>query len=361
MKNADILDRSLMKLEEQTGIRVIDDSSNALFDVTINYLNSSYTHRAKYNLDLYKVNLKIEHDIGAFDLKAVVIPNASKAEILNYYENSQKDNILFVSPYFSKSITDFLIEKKINFIDTAGNTYLLTKGLFFLIKGNKKPTDLDISQPKRLFQETGLKVLFVLLNHPKLINESYRSIASMASVSASSVKYVFEELEELKFLLFSSKNKRQLVRLPRLLQRWSIAYGENLKPKLHRGYFKFKKQTPKSSLKLLGIKAKESYWGGEFAAELMVNYLDAKYFTLYSSARFSTLVREMLIIPTEKDDSELELLDVFWKKDSVINLNGNEEIVSPILIYADLYNSLNERNLDTAKKILENELSYLFQ
>ncbi len=348
MKNADILDRSLMKLEEQTGVKISETQP----DISISLGKVS-------NSGIKETYIKIKHAIGESNFNVIVVPNASKAEILNRHESAQKDNIVFVSPYFSKNVTDFLIEKKINFIDTAGNTYLLTQRLFFLIKGNKKPADIEVSQPKRLFQETGLKVLFVLLNQPKLVNETYRSLAKTAKVSPSSVKYLFEELEESKFLIYSSNNKRQLLRLSRLLERWSIAYEENLKPKLHRGYFRFKKAIPKSQLKLLIEQDEESRWGGEFAAEMMTNYLDAQYFRLYSTARFSSLVSKLVIVPSEKGKSDLELLDIFWRKDLSNDFKMNERFVSPVLTYAELYNSLNERNLETAQKLLENELNYL--
>ncbi|MFK7903615.1 MAG: type IV toxin-antitoxin system AbiEi family antitoxin [Chitinophagales bacterium] len=357
MKTADILDRSLMKLEEQTGVKILQNLSPPSALITITFHSETDESQQKANLDTKDTHIKIKHDIGNFDFKVIILPNASKAEILNRFQNTKKDTI-FISPYFTKNVADFLIEKKINFIDIAGNTYLFKKGLFFLIKGNKKPTDLEISRPKRTFQETGLKILFVLLSNPKIINFTYREIAELSKTSASSVQYIFEELEEMKFLIHLSKQKRKLVNKKKLLERWTIAYGENLKPKLHRGYFKFKNPTLKSKLRGSASSLTETYWGGEFAAEIMTNYLDAQFFTLYSSDRFSALVRELLIIPTEKSQSELELIDVFWKKDSKIIFSG-KGFVSPILTYADLYNSLNERNLETAQKVLKNELQYL--
>ncbi|MGB0931606.1 MAG: type IV toxin-antitoxin system AbiEi family antitoxin [Chitinophagales bacterium] len=357
MKTADILDRSLMKLEEQIGVKVLQNLPPSSTHIAVSLPYKIGESQQEPGLDTKEVYLKIKHAIGDFDFKAIILPNASKAEILNQFQNTKKDTI-FISPYFTKNIADFLIEKKINFIDIAGNTYLFKKGLFCLIKGNKKPTDLEVAHPKRTFQETGLKILFVLLSNLEKINLTYREIAKLSKTSASSVQYIFEELEEMKFLINLSKKERRLINKQKLLERWSIAYGENLKPKIHRGYFKFKYEIPKKKLKVLPKTLTKTYWGGELGAEIITKYLYAQKFTLYSSERFSKLVKELLIIPTKKEDSELELIEVFW--DMELNCSKNTlTTVSPILIYADLYNSLNERNLEITQKLLENDLQYL--
>lgn len=355
MKTADILDRSLMKLKEQTGVEVVENSPPSSALITITWHNDKDENKWKSNLEKKEVYLEIKHDVGDFAFKAIVLSNSSKSEILNHFHNTKKDTI-FISPYFTNATIDFLIEKKINFIDTAGNTYLLKKGLYFLIKGHKKPDDIEVAHPKRIFQEAGLKILFVLLNNIEAINFTYREIAKLSKTSASSVQYVFEELEDMGFLLNISKKKRKLINRQKLLERWSIAYGENLKPKLHRGYFRFKYEIPKKKLKTLPNTLPNTYWGGELGAEIITRYLYSQKFTLYSSERFSKLVKELLIIPTKKEDSDLELIEVFWE----MELNNNSTSTAPnILIYADLYNSLIERNLETAQKLLENELQYL--
>ena len=356
MKNTDILDRSLMKLEEQTGAKVktLDSLNKSL--VTISW-NSSIPND-KINLDTKKSFVRISYGANEDDFEVHVLNNMSAAAMATNVKKIKNKNTLFVSDYFSGNMADSWINSQINFTDIAGNTHIRTDNLFILIKGNKKPEIIEKQRPKRLFQEVGLKILFILLNDPNIINNTYRQIAQLSKTSPSSVQYIFEELEEMNFLIFPSNSKRKLVQKQKLLERWSIAYGEHLKPKLHRGYFKFKYPLSKQKLKSLLNSSEQIYWGGEFAAEMMTNYLDAHYFTLYSSARFSTLIKELLIIPTKKDKSEFELIEVFWDKD-IDAIFNTRKITSPILTYADLYNSLNERNMETAEKILQNDLQYL--
>ncbi len=340
MKIADILDRSLMKLEEQTG-SVVKKA-----EIALNQKNVESDIELKY----CQKNLKFH---------GFIEPSPSKAQVLKKLKVNLENNKcpLLITDYASPNLIEFLVSKEINFLDTAGNAYIRIGGLFILLKGNKKPEYIERQKPKRIFQETGLKILYVLLNNPDLVNESYRTLAKMSNTSPSSVKYVFEELKEMRFLIFPSKNKRKLVYLPKLLERWSIAYEENLKPTLHRGFFRLKNEIPKQRLKQIPSLFDQTYWGGELAAELSTNYLRAEKLILYSSERFSKLMQELVLIPSDK--KELEITDIFWNK-NLKSFGDNANLASPILIYADLYNSLYERNLETAEIILQNDLSYLF-
>ena len=56
------------------------------------------------------------------------------------------------------------------------------------------------------------------------------------------------------------------------------------------------------------------------------------------------------------NDGNIEVLKLFWK---VENNYRVKPIVPPLLIYADLMGSRIGRNIETAKMILENELSYI--
>ncbi|MEI6436797.1 MAG: type IV toxin-antitoxin system AbiEi family antitoxin, partial [Bacteroidota bacterium] len=60
--------------------------------------------------------------------------------------------------------------------------------------------------------------------------------------------------------------------------------------------------------------------------------------------------KEIDLIPDE--NGNVELLDIFWDSESYQGL-------PPLLIYADLMSSGSDRNVETAKMILENELQYI--
>jgi hypothetical protein len=95
-------------------------------------------------------------------------------------------------------------------------------------------------------------------------------------------------------------------------------------------------------------------WGEEPAASLLTNYLSPEKFTIYTNNSWQGLVRGLKIIPD--DTGAIEILKIFWDEEGKYR---EKHIVPPLIIYADLMGSHIGRNIETAKIILENELSYL--
>ena len=91
------------------------------------------------------------------------------------------------------------------------------------------------------------------------------------------------------------------------------------------------------------------YWGGEPAANLLTGYLHPGTFTIYTDQNWQSF-KEIELVPDET--GKVEVLEMFWKKQSY---NG----VPPVLVYADLMSSGRDRNTETAKLILDNELQYI--
>ena len=71
---------------------------------------------------------------------------------------------------------------------------------------------------------------------------------------------------------------------------------------------------------------------------------------LFTNLDLSEVARNLKLVPSE--DGEVEILQKFWKNDI-----SNTKVAPALLIYADLINSGYGRNIETAKQILENELS----
>ena len=71
---------------------------------------------------------------------------------------------MLVTDYVNRQQADRLRRLNIPFIDTAGNAYINEPPVFVFATGNK-PEILPTAQPRvRLFQPTGLKLIFALLN-----------------------------------------------------------------------------------------------------------------------------------------------------------------------------------------------------
>jgi hypothetical protein len=242
-----------------------------------------------------------------------------------------------------KDIAAQYVQEKVNYIDAAGNCSVRQGNLCVIVKGEKQERKPK-SNTARAFQEAGIKLIFQLLLNPENINLPYRELAQKADIALGSVSAVISELTDLHFIL--QKNKKKVLKnKPEMLNRWIIAYNDSFRPRLLKKRMRFAKQF--SDLSKIEDGA---LWGGEPGAAIVTNYLVPEVFTIYTNLNWQNL-KSMNLIPDE--NGNVEILRQFWQPAS------EEKTVPPLLIYADLMNSGYGRNVETAKIILENELSYI--
>ena len=177
----------------------------------------------------------------------------------------------------------------------------------------------------------------------------------MADVSLGSVGNIIQELTDLNFILVTPQ-KKVLKNIPLLLERWIIAYNDILRPRLLLKSMRFTKMEQSNNWDTLPIQDVEdvALWGGEPAAALLTNRLYPEKFTIYTNNSWQSLIGELKLLPD--DNGAIEILKMFWKEEEKPR---EKYIVPSLLIYADLMGSRIGRNQETAKIILENELSYL--
>lgn len=260
---------------------------------------------------------------------------------------------MLVAKYINPRIADELKKMDIPFIDTAGNAYINEPPLFIYIKGNK-PTDKDIlEQPARIFRPTGLQVIFVLLCNPGLENRPLREIAIKADVALGTVGWVMYDLRRMGYLIDTGPRNRRLVLKDNLLDRWVAGYPDQLRPKKMIGRFKADNPYWWENTDLKEINA---LWGGEVAANIMTEYLRPQIITVYAKQP----IGKFLLKNKLKSDvnGDIEILKIFWKfeQDRLHN-----DLVPPLLIYADLMATGDTRNIETARMIYEKELSKYFR
>jgi len=260
--------------------------------------------------------------------------------------------LLLVAKYINTQLADELKQNGTEFIDTAGNAFINQPPLYMFVKGNK-PDIVKVPPLKRAFKPAGLKVIYAFLCNPGLENKTYREIAVQADVALGTVDWIMKELRELRFLLDMGKRGQRLLQKDKLLQRWVIAYPEQLKPKLTLGRFRgeygwWQQKT------LYPFKGQ---WGGEVAAAKLTQYLQPQIITIY------TIRQELNQLLTDnrlrKDQTgDVEILEKFWKPPEIWK---HEDLVHPILIYADLLATGNERNIETAKMIYDQHIIQLIR
>ena len=93
------------------------------------------------------------------------------------------------------------------------------------------------------------------------------------------------------------------------------------------------------------------------AAAKFTQYLQPQTITIYTTAQqLNQLLAENRL---RKDPTgDVEILERFWKPAELWN---REDLVHPILIYADLLATGNERNIETAKIIYEEHIVQLIR
>lgn len=280
------------------------------------------------------------------------ITSGNKGLTISDYQKKSKDHeLILIASYIPVSIANDFAKSGINYIDFSGNANIHYKSIHIQITGQKL-RKLEKTRQTRAFQEVGIKLIFHLYNDPELLNRPYREIAKLANISLGSVGYVINELEDLNFIL-KTDNKKILKNKQDLIKRWLVAFNDGLRPRLIMRKMRFADKTMYSNWKskLQHQATNEILWGGEPAASLMTNHLKPAYFTLYTTNDWQECGRKLGLITD--DNGDVELLSAFWN----IELYKSKQFtVPPLLVYSDLMNTGLERNLETAKIILDNEL-----
>jgi len=271
--------------------------------------------------------------------------NKAGIALLQIQKGKYPQQMLLVTRYVHGQMAEQLKQDGIEFIDTAGNVYINQPPIFIFIKGNRPPETFAQIPLKRAFQPMGLKVIYAFLCNAGLENKPYREIAATADVALGTVGWQMRELKELGYLLDMGKQGNKIIQRENLFQRWVTAYPEKLRPKLMLGRFRGDEDWwQQKTLDPVHIQ-----WGGEVAAAKLTKYLKPQIITIYTTLQH---LNQLLIENRLRKDpmGDVEILERFWQPEEAWPY---EDMVHPILVYADLIATGNQRNIETAKVIYE--------
>ena len=144
---------------------------------------------------------------------------------------------LLIADYVNPLLAHELKEAGINFIDTVGNLFLKREPTLYLYVEGKKSIGLPRGKPTRLFQPSGLKMLFGVLLEPGSVNYPYRHLADANDVALGTVGWVKRDLREQGYLEPISKNQFRLIKRKELIERWVQGYAHLLRPKAFVGEY----------------------------------------------------------------------------------------------------------------------------
>jgi hypothetical protein len=263
----------------------------------------------------------------------------------------QAGDVIIIAETIYPAIREQLRNLGLNYLDAAGNCYIKKDDWLFLIDGFKTE-QVNPVKKDRAFNKTGLTLLFHFLNDENYLNVTYRQMADDYDIALGNINYIINSLKDQGFVIQLDKKNLRLARKKELLDEWIAAYEEKLKPLLKIGDFRFINGNEKEWEKI-PLTNYETQWGGEPAAKLLTGYLKPGKLTLYTVESKTSLIKKYRLVP--QDNAILMVYKKFWK----FNLQ-NEDTVPPILAYADLINTGDPRNLETARKLYDGLLKDQF-
>ena len=259
--------------------------------------------------------------------------------------------LIIFSDYISDNLKAELKKRNIFYCDTAGNAYIEGQHFYIFIEGRKiqhKPVK------KNILTDASLILIFALLNHPDLVNKTYREIADEAGVSLDTISKVMNRLKDQGMIVQIDKKNKKLRNLKELLDMWLIGYGDQLKPKLAYGMYRFLNKNTEDHWQKLPLHPEKTWWGGEPGADLLTQYLKPELYTMYTRERKPELMKKCRLVPDPAGN--IQVYKAFWKSTS----HSQPKVVSPLLVYADLVLSAESRNRETAQKVYEQYLANIF-
>jgi len=137
-----------------------------------------------------------------------------------------------------------------------------------------------------------------------------------------------------------NSKKLQLVKRKELLERWIPLINEKVLPTYKTGNFNFSKNN-NVNWKTIDLDGK---WGGEPGAALLNQYLNPEKFSLFTNHFKNEIIKNGMLLPDT--NGEITIYKPFWK-------DQNTKTAPPLLIYAQLMYSGNDRNIETAKLIYD--------
>ena len=324
-RETDLINKAIKKIVQTTGMRMV--------------------HRTKVpNTGIHAPDglVRIQHGNKHWDFKVQVKKRITRATVA--MEKAQQaegaEDCILVTEYVTPPLADLMKEMGLFFMDLAGNAYINEPPIYIFVKGNKLAEELKPATTKRLFKTAGLKVVFALLDAPERVNLPYRQIADMTDVALGTVDWIFRDLKEMGFLVDMGGRKRRMTNLLNLLKRWVEAYPDQLRPKL--GIERFKADHP-GWWENVDIVKYNACWGGEVAAAKITKRLKPEKVILYAPEPPGKLIIGKKLRKTMTGD--IEILRPFWKFDHQLMNLGT---VPPLLVYADLMATGDDRNIETA-------------
>lgn len=248
--------------------------------------------------------------------------------------------VLFVLGYIAPSTARTLVENGFNYIDYSGNC-TIRQGLLCISVSGLRNNYME-QKKSHTMSEAKIHLIFRFLSNPQLIGDGYRAISSETGYSLGTIKNAIEDLTAGKYVLHTDKG-RKLINKEDLLNQWVQAYNQIARPKLTLCRMRFRSDEMKKDWKQMKL-PKGMVWGGDCGANLIDGYLIPGSYEIYTSEPSAALLATGKVLPD--DNGEITIYKKFWT-DSADTITA-----SKLIIYADLLNGGDSRQLEAAQRLI---------
>ena len=261
---------------------------------------------------------------------------------------------ILLADFINPVMAEKLRKRSVPFADCVGNLSIKAAGMDFYVRGNKQVRLRSKRVRGRAFNSAGLKLIFALFGQPRYLNASYREISNKVNIALGSVGPVMDDLFASGYIL--DDGERRLVNKKRLFERWVDGYLEKLRPKQilacyrHEDRDWWKKADPGQFAGL---------WGGEVIIASETPFMSPETITMYflSDKKQRQFAEHHGLI--EDDDGDISIYRSFWSPSYADN--ENTAGLSPLIVYADIVDSINPGNWDVAKTFYGEAVARLLQ
>jgi len=247
-----------------------------------------------------------------------------------------------------------LRQRSITFVDCAGNCSFKSDQFNIFVKGRKTSNLRNKRVRGRAFNSAGLKLIFAVFNRPQFLNASYRDISNKINIALGSVGPVIDDLYTSGYIL--DEGERKLVNKKRLFERWVDGYLEKLRPKQIMACYTSDDENwwkDASPADFHGV------WGGEVIISKSTPFIEPDGISLYftSDVKHKDFARKYGL--REDEDGEICIYKSFWSPSYAGDENADG--ISPMIVYADIVDSINPGAWDVAKTFYGESIAHLLQ
>jgi hypothetical protein len=256
----------------------------------------------------------------------------------------------FVNPVMAEKFR----QQRIPFVDCAGNLFLKNDQFNIYVKGKKLARLGNRRVRGRAFNPAGLKLIFAIFNQPQFLHVSYRDISNKVNIALGSVGPVIDDLYASGYIL--DDGQRRLVNKKRLFERWVDGYLEKLRPKQILACYTCGDESWWKNAEPAEF---QGVWGGEVIIAKSTPFMLPETISLYFSSELKQ--KEFANYYGLKKDNEggICMYKSFWSP--IYAGDENIDGLSPMIVYADIVDSINPGSWDVAKTFYGEAIEHLLK